>query len=193
MGGNGSGRHFYLGRRTTVEECRHIDANRWTQEKILAPDQWTRGRWYWRDADTGEEHASVGYQVDTRDSADLFVRLFYTIGSEENRQSYNYRVTLVMSSTPWGKGYRWWFVCPLAKGNTPCGRRVAKLYLAPGSRYFGCRHCHDLTYQSSQESHKWDGVYMMVARSTGMPVEVVREVMQGWEEPKKKRRRRYRM
>ena len=30
------------------------------------------------------------------------------------------------------------------------GRRARKLYL--GGRYFGCRHCHNLTYTSSQQS-----------------------------------------
>ena len=33
----------------------------------------------------------------------------------------------------------------------PCGRRVGKLYLAPSGHYFGCRHCHELTYRSAQE------------------------------------------
>lgn len=47
-------------------------------------------------------------------------------------------------------GVRWWFVCPLSRNGVPCGRRVRKLYLC--GKYFGCRHCHNLTYTSSQES-----------------------------------------
>ena len=35
-----------------------------------------------------------------------------------------------------------------------CNRRVAKLYLPPGGRYFGCRHCYRLTYRSVQEHDK---------------------------------------
>jgi hypothetical protein len=35
-----------------------------------------------------------------------------------------------------------------------CGRRVGKLYLPPGGRYYGCRQCHDLTYTSCQQSDK---------------------------------------
>lgn len=31
-----------------------------------------------------------------------------------------------------------------------CGRRVRRLYLV--GRYFGCRHCHALTYTSTQQS-----------------------------------------
>ncbi|HEX9743954.1 MAG TPA: hypothetical protein VGB30_00870 [bacterium] len=45
---------------------------------------------------------------------------------------------------------RWWFACPLIKNGEKCGRRIEKLYLQPGEEYFGCRHCHDLTYRSSQ-------------------------------------------
>jgi hypothetical protein len=41
-------------------------------------------------------------------------------------------------------GLRPWFSC------MNCGRRVAVLYLR--GKYFACRHCHDLTYLSCQES-----------------------------------------
>jgi hypothetical protein len=42
------------------------------------------------------------------------------------------------------RGKRTWFICPGAK----CSRRLALLY-GPG-RYFLCRHCYDLTYQSQR-------------------------------------------
>jgi hypothetical protein len=42
-------------------------------------------------------------------------------------------------------GERPWFLCPGAR----CGRRVAVLY-GPG-RYFLCRHCYDLRYESQRE------------------------------------------
>lgn len=31
-----------------------------------------------------------------------------------------------------------------------CHRRVRKLFLPPGAKYFGCRACYDLTYESAQ-------------------------------------------
>jgi hypothetical protein len=43
-------------------------------------------------------------------------------------------------------GERPWFICPGAD----CGRRVAILY-GPG-RYFLCRHCYDLRYESQREN-----------------------------------------
>ena len=56
-------------------------------------------------------------------------------------------------------GRRWWFRCPLVreKGGV-CGKRVAKLWLPPGQRYFGCSGCHELTYKSSLECHDFDGL-----------------------------------
>jgi hypothetical protein len=55
--------------------------------------------------------------------------------------------------------------------------RVGKLYLPLGSRYFGCRHCHELTYASCQESHKYDTMFRYMARETGWDFETVKEVM----------------
>jgi hypothetical protein len=43
-------------------------------------------------------------------------------------------------------GERPWFICPGAG----CGRRIALLY-GPG-RYFLCRHCYDLVYQSQRDN-----------------------------------------
>jgi len=45
-------------------------------------------------------------------------------------------------------GERPWFVCPGVR----CGRRVAILY-GPG-KYFLCRHCYDLRYESQREDKK---------------------------------------
>ncbi|MHC4354801.1 MAG: hypothetical protein ACYS0H_19035, partial [Planctomycetota bacterium] len=32
-----------------------------------------------------------------------------------------------------------------------CGRRVGTLYLVSGGKYFGCRHCYNLSYESRNE------------------------------------------
>ncbi len=46
-------------------------------------------------------------------------------------------------------GERPWFVCPGVVNGVRCGRRVAILY-GPG-KYFLCRHCYDLCYESQRE------------------------------------------
>ncbi len=158
MGGHGSGRWNWHTKATTVEECRHIDAGRWMREGILAPDLRRWGGWVWKHGYTGEQTASIGYEVNST-TAYPWVRLFYTItptGGEP--QHYDYRIALTTTQPHYG-GLRWWWICPLVKDGRRCGRRVGKIYLPPGGQYFGCRHCYALTYESCQESHKYDGLW----------------------------------
>ena len=73
----------------------------------------------------------------------------------------------------------------LLAGGGPCGRRVGKLYLPPGGRYYGCRHCHRLTYSSCQDSHKYDGAWRRMALDMGEDFATVKRAMQrfakqGW-------------
>lgn len=81
--------------------------------------------------------------------------MFYVIThhySGENRV-YNYTIELQTTPLPWG-GVRYWFTCPLVRDGKHCERKVGALYLSPSGRFFGCRHCYDLTYKSSQEKGK---------------------------------------
>jgi hypothetical protein len=50
-------------------------------------------------------------------------------------------------------GERPWFLCP----RVGCGRRVAVLY-GPG-RYFLCRHCCDLSYQSQRDNKMYRALH----------------------------------
>ena len=62
-------------------------------------------------------------------------------------------------------GLRFWMLCPIEG----CRNRVGKLHLPPGESYFGCRDCHDLTYQSCQDAHKLD-LSKSLANLMGFPV-----------------------
>jgi hypothetical protein len=175
MGGAGSGNHYHWWRGTkkpTVEDCRRLEANRWMREGILkaAVRHWGSWAWY-RDSAKTEQTASIGYEVNTVDSPPC-IRLFYTVGTPG--EALDYRVGLVTTRPRFG-GLRWWFVCPLAVNGRPCGRRVAKLYLR--GKYFGCRHCHGLTYTSCQESHQFDSLNRLMARNLGWSEADVRRTM----------------
>ena len=61
---------------------------------------------------------------------------------------------VALTSTTQHRGVRWWFLCPVDQGEGPCHRRVVKLYLPANRCYFGCRHCHDLSYRSCQEPRR---------------------------------------
>ena len=57
------------------------------------------------------------------------------------------RYPIVTSPCNYGY-YRYWFKCSVFKNRVYCGRRVAKLYLGGGNKYFACRHCYELSYNS---------------------------------------------
>src|SRR4051812_30796918 len=162
MGGFGSGsRWLRPSRKTTVEECLCLDACRWAREGILRYGMHEFGAWSWTYADGRK--CSINYEANVTDQSSTFVRLSYsvTLRAAPHPVSLDYSVKLTTTRPPFG-GVRWWFLCPLN-----CARRVVKLYLPPGTRYFGCRQCHQLTYTSCQESHKYDAMYGMLARNMG--------------------------
>jgi hypothetical protein len=41
-----------------------------------------------------------------------------------------------------------------------------------GRKYFGCRHCYNLTYESSKESHRFDRVF----RNMGITAKQAKEL-----------------
>jgi hypothetical protein len=150
MGGPGSGNHYHwwrLGRKTTVEECRALDLRELARKGAFVP--WYCGSLSWFRGE--QEMGSIGYQVvPTEGGEKLLLVLSYRWSSDE-KESQSIKVPIFLETTrPHFGGLRWWGRCPLEVGGVPCRRRVAKLYLPPGSRYFGCRQCHQLTYHSAQ-------------------------------------------
>lgn len=99
-----------------------------------------------------ERTGSIGIMVDTLDN-DGYVKFNYTVTDRntEEKTDYDYKVQLTTTPCNFG-GVRYWFICPLSKNGVYCGRRVAKLYCAPGANYYGCRYCYNLSYESRNES-----------------------------------------
>ncbi len=93
---------------------------------------------------------SIGIVVDVLDEP--YVKLNYTITDRNSgeKTDYDYKVQLTTTPCRYG-GVRYWFICPLNINGVYCGRRVGTLFLAPGGRYFGCRHCYNLSYESRNE------------------------------------------
>ena len=76
-------------------------------------------------------------------------------------------------------GRRWWFLCPLEQEAGKAPRRVGKLHLPPGARYFGSRQAYGLTYQSSQESGKFKALFARMANDIGADPALIRAAMSG--------------
>jgi hypothetical protein len=155
-----------------------LDANRWMREGTLKAGVRRRGSWQWT-YPRGDDF-TVGYEVDTLDPARPSVRLWYSWvwATTRQQESADYRVRLTATRPHLG-GLRWWFLCPLVVDGRPCGRRVGTLHLPPHARYFGCRHCHELTYTSCRESHRWDRMFRHLAWETGRDFAAVKRAMNG--------------
>src|SRR5262245_46361602 len=141
MGGFGSG--WQSARKPVVESCHAIDTADLRRCNMLVPGITDRfGSFTWRRGDETEPSSSVSYLLTIGDGS-CTLRRQYRVG--EPAVSLDYPGRLETTGCHLG-GVRWWFVCPLSINGVACGRRVRKLYLR--GRYFGCRHCHDLTYRS---------------------------------------------
>ena len=56
----------------------------------------------------------------------------------------------------------------------------------------GCRRCHDLTYTSCQDSHKYDRVWRLLAGDTGYDPQTVKWAFNRIGKPERTKRRRER-
>lgn len=144
MGGYGSGRP---GNRPVAEQSLALRIGRFRHDIAALIKQtqpgctayvnnrlvWTRGGYY---------AASTHYRLycSGHDDQRMLLLLSYTHNKEETIHD-----TIDLDSTPctYG-GRRYWFRC------ARCYRRVGVLY-APG-KYWRCRHCYNITYQSSNDS-----------------------------------------
>lgn len=143
MGGFGSGRWGWVARKRCVEECTSIDTAHLRHNGWLRPGAILRGELSWTRGES-EPAGKIGFITDLTESRFAFARLTYSLSEEQ----FDYTVPLVRTHPHLG-GTRWWFICPLRHNGVACNRRVRKLYRV--GRYFGCRHCHNLTYRSRQE------------------------------------------
>ena len=135
MGGFGSGRKFGA---NVTEDYRQIDIRRWQRDGLLFPGNVINWQW----SRNGEKIASIGAKVET---GHLRLIYNYRANGSEMWESLDYPIRLQTTHCNYGS-VRYWFTCP-AVG---CGRRVAILY--SGGKYYACRHCYQLAYQSQREA-----------------------------------------
>lgn len=161
LGGLGSGRWHLHNKKMTVEDCLVLSITKLSRDGLITRRH-VNGSLWWTNTATGERTASLGYSLEPVGEEGLILRLRYTVGRDGDKQEVDEPIRLQTTYPHFG-GIRWWFTCPLVVDGKPCNRRAGKLYLPPGGRYFGCRTCYDLTYTSSQESHKYDRLFALIA------------------------------
>ncbi len=133
-------------KKTTVEECKSIGTTFLKEHGYFCG--WHVGGMKW--TRNGEETGSISFTVSVQDwTGEIRFQYTQTQRHSGEKESLDYPVRLTATPCHYG-GKRWWFTCPLVKNGIACNRRTLKLYLG-GGKYFGCRHCYNLTYESCQE------------------------------------------
>lgn len=165
MGGLGSGNFLGRRRKATREESLWLSMREIRSK--LADGAVGSLAWKWSD---GRE-SSIGYRVSSLEGV-RFVTLQYRWNDCEDVEI---PVAMLPTRAQFG-GWRWWFRCPLITNGIACKRRVGKLYLPPGAKYFGCRICHRLSYRSSQEAHREERIAASLARLLDCDVDIAAAV-----------------
>jgi len=168
MGGIGSGRKadVYSG---TVEESLQLDVNRLARDGIIRQGCHASGIISW-ESFVGE--SSIAFETKCRLSNGQIILNYRVSRVGMETQVIDCPVEL-FTTRPYFGGIRWWFICP----NPSCNRMVSKLYQPPGTAFFLCRTCNNLTYASCRDSHKTDSFYGMIAADTGLNVGQVKKLL----------------
>jgi hypothetical protein len=145
-----------------VESSLVLTTSSLLRKRALVAGARTSGTWGWTHHGDDKPFATIGYEADLTDQDNAWLWLHYRASGEP----VDYKVQLV-TSTPHYGGLRWWFICPLIRRDGGPPRRVAKLYLPSGAKYFGSREVYGLTYRSCQESGKSRGLYHLLASEMG--------------------------
>ena len=144
---------YYYDKKDVAEDYLQLSVAKLREWGYLEPNQFRSGSVQWTRG-WAENKSSISISVSTFPD-DMYVRLWYTNTDRfsDEKKDFDYKVSLTTTPCNYG-GARYWFVCPLYKSGIYCGKRVGKLY---GGKWFGCRHCYDLSYESRNESASYRG------------------------------------
>jgi hypothetical protein len=128
--------------RATTDGCMSIDVRNWHREGLLLDGIGFAHFLTWLGSPT------EGIAVLVESDAVVLVFRSRSFGGGYGEQIAQ-RVPLTWTPCSFG-GKRPWFRCEAYRNSRYCGRRAALLYSCGG--VFACRHCHDLSYQSQNET-----------------------------------------
>jgi hypothetical protein len=142
VGGEGSGNWYRFDKKTTTDECHSVDVRYLHREGLLTPGHWFSLRW----SRAGRETGSIRAAVEGSDRPERLLLYYrHRSGPADEWKDVREPVSLEWTACNFG-GERPWFICP----GVGCSRKVALLYGL--GRYFLCRRCYDLSYESQRES-----------------------------------------
>jgi hypothetical protein len=165
VGGVGSGNWYRFDKKTTTGERHCVDVRYLHREGLLNPGGWFSLRWSRAGRETGSIRGAV---IGNEKAKGVILTYRHRSGPSAEWEDVREPVSLAWTACNFG-GERPWFICPGAG----CGRRVAILY-GPG-RYFLCRHCYDLVYESQREN----GMYRALHKAHLHKAQSIRERLGG--------------
>jgi hypothetical protein len=112
---------------------------------------------------------SISVEVSVRDKEKYVRFLYIQIDNKTGEeQSFKHRFPLIETACHIG-GTRYWFECSLYTNDVYCGRRTGVLYKC--GDWFGCRHCHNLTYRSRNVNKRYANYGMFRVFDLGAKIE----------------------
>ena len=135
----------------TVEDCLALRISALLRAGLLVPGRSASGQLTSGNTVDGILAPVAELFIKPVKGAGLALQLHYQVEFEGIACPVDQEIILVTTRQRLG-GLRWWFHCLLVGPSGPCRSRAGVLYLPPGEQFFGCRHCHTLTYTSRQQS-----------------------------------------
>ena len=172
MGGWGSNRWNTHSKKSTIEDGLSLSISNFDKLGFL---NLNGGRLTWTNTRTGEKIGEVGYSVQPPSNDQLRIFLEYSKIKQGTTENISEPIDII-TSVPYFGGLRYWFKCPLVLNGSPCNRRVGKIYLPHGAKYFGCRHCFNLAYRSAQTHEKRFDFLTRLMKGKSRRLEVEEEI-----------------
>ena len=144
MGGKGSGSSYRWDKKTKLDEGLKLNINKLVRDGLSPPRGWTSGTLKWTTTRTNEYYASIGYEINTGNPDNMWMRVHYTSTIRGEKHDMDYKISITTTEPHYG-GRRFWFICPRT------GARAAVLYSPPGSKWFASRKAYNLKYLSQSE------------------------------------------
>jgi hypothetical protein len=145
MGGKGSGNWYRWDKKTKLDEGLTLNINKLVRDGFIQPRGRTDGTLEWTYARTKEYYANIGYEVNTENQDNMWMRVYYSTTIRGEKHYMDYKISITTTKPHYG-GRRFWFICPHTAA------RAAVLYCPPGSRWFASRKACNLKYFSQSES-----------------------------------------
>lgn len=140
--------------RLCVEDCHSLAIDPLARKRFFSSQIGTDCTVTWTNSE-GNELCRLGLKLSTTAAGRLAMLVCYDAADSYALKGRRIEYLVEVTATPcrFG-GQRYWFLCPAIRQGIRCGQRVRKLYLPLTGGVFGCRKCHNLTYESCQTHNK---------------------------------------